>query len=107
MIGTHLGAMKLTYSLFNRIWWPKLCASISKFISICDVYKKTKDSISLPTGLLHPLLIPTSRFTSWSIIFVTDFPLSQGYNAIFVCMDSLTKIHLVNPIIHRGGSFDS
>ena len=45
----------------------------------------------MPTGLLHALLIPTSRFTSLSIDFIIDYPLSQGYNAIFVCVDYLTK----------------
>ena len=64
---------------------------LSKSIAACDVCKKTKDSTSFPTGLLHPLPIPTSILTSWSIYFITALPLSQGYNAIFVCMDRLTK----------------
>ena len=89
---SHLSARKLTYSLFASVWWPKLHASVSKFISACDVCKKTKDSTSLLTGLLHPLPIPTLTFTSWSMDFVTDFPLSQGYNAIFVC-GSFDQIH--------------
>ena len=58
---------------------------------LCRVYKKTKYSTFLTTGLLHPFPIPTSRFNSWSPDFVTDFPLSQGYNSIFVCVDHLTK----------------
>ena len=90
-ITSHLSTRKLIYSLFAHVWWPKLHASVSKFISACDFWKKPKDSTSLLTGLLHPLPIPTLQFTSWSMDFVTDFPLSQGYNAIFVCMDCLTK----------------
>ena len=95
--GAHLGARKLTYALFARVWWPKLRDSVSKFIAACDVCKKTKDSTAKPTGLLHPLPIPTSRFTSWSMDFVTDFPLAQGFNAIFVCVDRLTKFTKLIP----------
>ena len=91
MISAQLDARKLTYSLFAAIWWPKLHASVSKFIYICDVYKKTKNSTSFLNGLLRPLLIPTSIFTFWSIDFVTKFPLLQGYTAIFVSVDCLTK----------------
>ena len=88
---SHLGARKLTYTLFAFVWWPKLCVSASKLISARDVCKRTKDSTSLPTGILHTFPIPMPRFTPWSMDFVTDFPLSQDYNAIFVFMDYLTK----------------
>ena len=67
------------------LWW-KIHFCI--YIFFC---KKTKDSTSLQTGLLHPVTIPTSRFTSWSMAFATNFPLAQGCNAIFVCVDCLTK----------------
>ena len=92
MTGAHLGAKKLTCSLFARVWWLKLHASVIKSISACDVFKKTKDTTSLSTGLLNPLLIPTSRFTSWSMDSATDFPLSQGcYFCVCRLFDKYTK----------------
>ena len=72
----YLRDIKLTYSLLARVWWPKLRASVQNFFDECIVFKKTKDPTSLPTGLLHPLPNLTSRFTSWRMDFVTDFPLS-------------------------------
>ena len=94
----NIGARELTFSLwFSIIGWPKLYASVSKFNATCDVCKKIKNSTSLPTGLLHLLPFPTSRSTYWSIGFLTEFPLSQGYNAIFVCIDYLTKYNKFIP----------
>ena len=90
MTGAHFGARKFTCSLFAYIWRPKLYAYICKFISACDACKKPKDSTFLHAGLLHSLLIPKSRFTYYSMV-ITEFPLLQGYNAIFVYMDCLTK----------------
>ena len=89
--GAHLSTRKLVFSLFACVWLPKIRASISRFIFACYVCKRIKNFTSLPTGLWHPFLISTPRFTSWSMDFVTGFPLSQGYNAIFVYVDCLTK----------------
>ena len=91
LIGAYLRARKFSYSLFARVWYPKLYDSVSKFIATYDVWKKTKDSTSLPTDIQQILLIPTLRLTSWSMYFITDFSFSQGYNAIFVYVDHLSK----------------
>ena len=66
------------------IWWPKLHASVSKFIAVCKICKCIKHSTSLPAGLLYPFSILISYFTSWSMAFLIFFLRSQGYNAFFV-----------------------
>ena len=48
---------------------------------------------------MHPLPITTSRLTSWSMDFVTDFPLPHGNNAIFVCVDYVIKKTKLIPYI--------
>ena len=90
MTDARISARKLTYSLFDHVWWPKLCVFFSKFISEYVVYRKP----NIPNTFYWsaaPLPISTSIFTSWSMVFVIDFPLLQCYNAIFVCMDHLIK----------------
>ena len=43
-------------------------------------------------ALLEPLLIAERRFESWSMDFITGLPsYANGCNAIFTCVDYLTK----------------
>ena len=63
----------------------------NSLLHVMFVRKKTKDSTSFSTGLLHPLLIPTFIFNSWIMSFITDFPLPQDYNAIFLHINCSTK----------------
>ena len=95
--GAHLGSGKLTYSLFARVWWPKLRVSVSKFIASCDTCKHVKDSTTIPASLLQHLPVPPSRFSSWSMDFITDLPLSHNCNAILVCVNRLTKFTKLIP----------
>ena len=43
-------------------------------------------------GLLQPLEIPSRKWTHVTTDLVTDLPNSDGYTAIAVFMDKLTKI---------------
>ena len=45
-----------------------------------------------PYGLLQPREIPTKPWESISMDFVTDLPESNGYDAIWVVVDRLTKM---------------
>ena len=42
-------------------------------------------------GLLSPLPVPDGKFQSLSPDFITDLPLSQGFNALLIVVDRLTK----------------
>ena len=93
----HLGVLKLTHALFQRVWWPKLRESVTSFVHSCTIYTQTKDSIAIPPGLLQPLPVPESRFSSWSIDFTTDLSLSHGCNTILACVDHLTEYKILIP----------
>ena len=60
-------------------------------------FAQTKDSTAVPPGLLQPLPVPESRFSSWSVDFTTDLPLSHGCNTILTCVDCLTKYTILIP----------
>lgn len=36
--------------------------------------------------------IPESKFTYWTMDFVTDLPMFDGFNALFVCVDKFSKL---------------
>ena len=93
----HLGVQKLTHALFQRVWWPKLYETVTYFCCSCTTCVQTKDSTAVPPGLLQPLPVPESRFSSWSIDFTTDLPLSHGCNTILTCVDCLTKYTILIP----------
>ena len=90
MVG-HLGFQKLTHAHLQRVWWSKLNETVTFFIHSCTTCMQAKDSTAVPPGILQPLTIPESRFSTWSINFTTDFSLSHGCNTILTCMDCLTK----------------
>ena len=39
--------------------------------------------------MLNPLKIPGRRFGRWSIDFMTNLPLCDGYNAIMTCIEDV------------------
>ena len=47
---------------------------------------------------LHPLPIPPSAWSSVSMDYIIELPLSDGFNAILVCVDRLTKMTHFCPI---------
>ena len=88
MTSAHLGARKLTYSIFAYVWLPKLHTSVS--ISFLHIIFTRNHRFCI---LAHRSAAPIANFHIKInfLDFITDFPLSQGYNAIFVYVD-----HLIN-----------
>ena len=62
------------------------------------MFQPSKDSTQAPQGLLEPLPIPQRRFGSWSMDFITNLPeCGGGFNAIYTCVDKLTKLVRLTP----------
>ena len=64
---------------------------IIRFCKSCDVCQKTKTSNFTRFGMLIPNPIPARPYQSISMDFVVNLPWSEGYNAIYVVVDRLTK----------------
>jgi len=71
--------------------------TVSRFVAGCPVCQVTKSSTQSRPGLMQPLPIPQRPFGSWSMDFITSLPSVSGYNAIFTCVDRLTKLVRVCP----------
>jgi RNase H-like domain found in reverse transcriptase/Reverse transcriptase (RNA-dependent DNA polymerase)/Integrase zinc binding domain/Chromo (CHRromatin Organisation MOdifier) domain len=88
----HLGQDK-TYELISRNYtWPTLRKYINNYINTCDTCARNKVSRQSPHGKLHPLPIPPAPWKSVSMDYIVELPLSKGFNAIYVCVDRLTKM---------------
>ncbi|KAK4689460.1 putative transposase, partial [Tremellales sp. Uapishka_1] len=88
----HPGRKKTYDQLRLRYWWPKLKQTAFDYVTRCAVCQRDKVSRLKPMGLLMPL--PTAE-RPWGDItcdMIGELPPSNGYNAIVVFVDRLTKM---------------
>ena len=87
----HFGPYKTYFTLAQNFYWPRMFKDIMSFIRSCDNCQRCKTGRAGTDGLLKPLDIPEQRWSSISLDFVTGLPASNGYDAILVITDRLTK----------------
>ena len=87
----HAGPERLWQALSSRFYWKRMKVDIIRYCNSCDVCQKTKTSNFNKFGLLIPNPIPSRPYQSISMDFIVNLPWSEGYNAIFVVVDRLTK----------------
>ena len=61
--------------------------SIDTYILNCLTCCWTKPINTKPQGLLNPLQPPKAPWSSLSVDFITDLPLSKGFDCIMVVVD--------------------
>jgi len=82
-----------TYELVScDYWWPKICQTIACYIWNCDTCACIKPVRHAPYGLLKPLQVPFRKWSSVSLDLVTSLPKSNGYDALLVVVDCLSKM---------------
>jgi hypothetical protein len=82
-----------TYELLSRsYWWPGMRKTVARFIRNCDTCARIKPVRHPPFGFLKSLEIPQRRWEDISCDFIVGLPDSNGYNAIWVIVDRLTKM---------------
>ena len=89
----HPGRAK-TFEIVTRdYWWPSIRKTIARYINNCDTCARAKPVRHMPYGYLKPLEVPQRRWESVSMDFITGLPTGRnGYNAILVVADRLTKM---------------
>lgn len=87
----HASPEKLWQRLSSRFYWHRMKNDIVRFCRSCDVCQKTKHSNFNRFGFLIPNPIPSRPYESISMDFIVNLPWSNGYNAIYVVVDRLTK----------------
>jgi hypothetical protein len=87
----HFGQAK-TYELVDRqFYWPGMRKFINEYISSCDTCNRSKSIKHLPYGPLTPLPIAEKPWSSISLDFIVDLPVSKTFDSILVVVDRLTK----------------
>jgi hypothetical protein len=102
----HPGRWK-TYELVSRnYWWPSMTIFVKNYVKGCDICQRMKNRSQQPFGLLIPNKVPNGPWEIISTDLITQLPESNGYNAICVVVDRLTKRAHFYPINNRLTSQD-
>jgi hypothetical protein len=87
----HPGRSKTLDYLSRTYTWPKMHADVDRYTRNCHTCQRSKSNRHAPFGKLRPLPIPERPWQDISMDFVTGLPWSNGYDAIWVVVDRLTK----------------
>ncbi|GJX28487.1 retrovirus-related pol polyprotein from transposon 17.6 [Tanacetum coccineum] len=99
-MGGHVGIKATMHKLCSLFYWRKMRREIKQFVRNCDVCQRSKPGLSAYPGLLQPLPIPNTVWSSISMDFVEGLPKSQGKNVIMVVVDRLSKYGHFIPLAH-------
>ena len=92
----HFGFLKTFELLSRNYWFPRMHTYVKFYVATCDSCSRGKPSRHLQHGELALLPAPSGPRKSISCDFVTDLPLSNGYDSLLVFIDRFTKMcHLV------------
>lgn len=91
--GGHKGVTKTLDLVRRDYWWPAMRKDITTFVTTCQECQRGKARNTKPGGTLQPLEIPSGRWHSVSMDFITGLPVTEkGHDAIYVVLDRLTKM---------------
>lgn len=89
----HFGAKRTCASLARGYWWTGMGKEVRNYVQSCVLCQCNKSSTVAPAGLLQPLPIPSDKWESVSMDFITQLPCTQaGYDAVLVVCDRLSKL---------------
>ena len=87
----HPGRWK-TYELVSRnYWWPGMSIFTKNYVTGCNICQRMKNQPQQPYGPLQPNEVPGGPWDIITTDLITQLPESDGYDAICVVVDRLTK----------------
>jgi hypothetical protein len=105
--GGHFGDDRTREKVERVFWWPGISVSVEEYVRACDMCQRNKTSTQKPWGLLKPLPIPEDTWQSVGIDLITQLPATKnGYDAIFVVVDRLSKMAHFAPVHTTASSRD-
>src|SRR6266436_3936462 len=93
----HFGETKTTELIHHKYHWPGLRHMVKDYMKSCTSCAHTKVPRHKPYGLLKQLPIPTQPWELILMDFIEQLPVSEGFTAILVIVDRLTKQSLFIP----------
>ena len=102
----HFGFNKTLEMLRRDYVWPSMRSNCKKFVEQCVLCARNKPSRHRPYGLLQPLPIPERPWHSISMDFIEQLPPSNGFTAILVIIDRLSKEGVFIPTVDTATAID-
>ena len=90
-IAGHPGYQKTQELIKRQYYWPRLASDIHSYTSRCNCCACFKGSNMKPAGSAVPLQPSTMPWVDVSVDFITDLPLSNGFDSILTVVDRFSK----------------
>jgi len=91
-VAGHMGQDKTIELIQRNFWWPTMNERIIDFVQSCPECQRNKASRHQPYGLSLPLELPYAPWQSIAMDFITELPLSEGCEQLWVIIDRFTKM---------------
>jgi len=91
-VAGHMGQDKTIELIRRNFWWPKMNERIIDFVRSCPDCQQNKASRHQPYGLPSPLELPYAPWQSIAMDFITELPISDDCDQLWVIIDRFTKM---------------
>jgi len=91
-IANHMGQDKTIELIRHNFWWLKMNERIIDFVRSCPECQKNKAARHQRYGLSSPLELPYAPWQSIAMDFITELPLSEGCDQLWIVIDRFTKM---------------
>ena len=91
LVARHPGYKKTLDLLQHNYYWSRMATTVKEYVTRCDMCQRFKGSNVAPAGLLHLLETLSLPWEHISADFITDLPLSHGFDAILMVVDQFSK----------------
>jgi hypothetical protein len=91
-VSGHMGRSRTYEALSREYYWPGMLGYVEQWTRNCHTCRRITTSREAKQGVLKPLPIPDRAWQDLSMDFITHLPESNGFDAILVIVDRLTKM---------------
>jgi len=101
-VAGHMGQDKTIELIRRNFWWPKMNKRIIDFVRSCPECQQNKASRHQPYGLSSPLELPYAPWQSIAMDFITELPISDDCDQLWVIINRFTKMVHFLPLRKEG-----
>ncbi|KAF1326246.1 putative retroelement, partial [Globisporangium splendens] len=90
-VAAHPGVRRTQLKVAEWYYWPALEKDIHEYVGSCQTCARWNSNNRKKIGLMMPIPTPQECWDVVSMDFITGLPVSEGFDAIFVTVDKLSK----------------